>query len=554
MKRTDLESPSRRRWLGVLGALPTACVPDLYRPPQCYVGSAADPSCRELVWSYNNMDYTRSTVLRPRDLADLQRILREMPHQGRRVSFRGGGAALDRQSLNDDTVILLDNPSFQQVWVYPDAACGPSLTVGGGATWQQVLDHTVPLGLVPYCMPSASYIRVGGSIAANTFSRMAARWGREERYLTQFTLVGADGRLYDCHAGQPVGSLERQLFLAVPGAQGYLGAVTSAQYKLRRVGPPGSPMCIKTESRVVELGTTVAGNPVVETFLGDLRNSKSYFPDASPACGSGVEYDPPACGNGVEDDNPSLYDGIFGTVWWARDPRRTMRGLIAHVKYLPQASAGRTGLLNRRDGFLRVFGEFGFVEPGGEASIQDVNFYLVGRHQESYDDVDNFTFFQDADRRARNFAAPRWRMTAVEQAFCLSPDVVQEFLDRLDRHVREVQHYPALVDLLYAPKDLREHPLSATRCDRVVVVTVAYLDRNGERWQCTQEMYRTLSGYCAALGGKIYLGKTVEAEVDALNAMYATGVRELREIKRVVDPDNLITNGFWDRNLGCLTP
>ncbi len=548
MKRTDPESPSRRRWLGVLGALPTACVPGLYRPPQCYVGSAADPSCRELVWSYNNMDYTRSTVLRPRDLADLRRTLREMPQHGRRVSFRGGGAALDRQSLNDDTVILLDNPSFQQVLAYPDDPCGPSLTVGGGATWQQVLDHTVPLGLVPYCMPSASYIRVGGSIAANTFSRMAARWGREERYLKQFTLVGADGRLYDCHERQPVGSLEHRLFLAVPGAQGYLGAVTSAQYKLRRVGPPGAPMCIKTESRVVTLGTTVERNPVVATFLGDLRNSKSYFPEDDE------DDDSPRCSDGVEDDNPALYDGIFGTVWWARDPARTMRGLIAHLKYLPQASAGRAGLLNRRDGFLRVFGEFGFVEPGGEASVQDVNYYLVGQHQESFDDVDNFTFFQDADRRARNFAAPRWRMTAVEQAFCLSPDEVQGFLHRLDRRVREVQHYPALVDLLYAPKDRRRHPLSATRDDRVVVVTVAYLDRNGERWQCTQEMYRTLSTYCAEAGGRIYLAKTVEAEVDALDRMYATGVRELRAIKREVDPHNLITNGFWDRNLGCLSP
>jgi len=543
MKRTDLDSPSRRRWLGVLGALPTACVPGLYRPPQCYVGSAADPSCRELVWSYNNMDYTRSTVLRPRDLADLQQTLRELPRAGRRVTFRGGGAALDRQSLNDDTVITLDNPSFQQVLVYPDDPCRPTLTVGGGATWQQVLDHSVPLGLVPYCMPSASYIRVGGGLASNTFSRMAARWGREERYLQQFTLVGADGRVYDCHPRQPDGSLEKRLFLAVPGALGYLGVVTSARYALRRVGPPGAPMCIRTSTTVTELGRTVRGNLAVESFLKELRgDSKGPFPNEPPLL----------CGNGVESNDPVLLDGVYGTIWWARDPGRTMRGLLGRVKYLPESAAGRSGLLNQRDGFVRVFGEFGFVEPGGEASVQDVNYLLTGRGTTSYDDVDDFTFFQDADLRARNFAAPRWRMTAVEQAFCLPPDATQEFLGLLDHEVRVAHHFPSLVDLLYAPQDLRPHPLSPTSLSRAMVVTVAYLDRNGERWRCTRDMYQVLAAHCARLGGKIYLGKTVEARVEDLDTMWAAGACELRALKTEVDRDHLIANGFWDRNLGCL--
>ncbi len=544
MKPTDLESPSRRRWLGVLGALPAACVPALNRPPRCYAGREADPSCRELLWSYNNMDYSRSTVVRPRDLNDLRQTLHELPRHGRRVTFRGGGAALDRQSLNDDTVIMLDNPSFQQVWVYPDDPCEPMLVVGGGATWQQVLDHTVPLGLVPYCMPSASYIRVGGSLAANTFSRMAARWGREERYLKQFTLVGVDGHVYDCHANQAADSLEHKLFLAVPGAQGYLGVVTSAKYALRRVAPPGTPICIETTTRVLELGRTVANNEAVGTFLQELRDD-SKRPRLEP---------PVVCGHGVGDDNGAIIDGIFGTIWWARDPGRTMRGLVSRLKYLPQAAGQRTGLLNQRDGFIRVFGEFGFIEPGGEASLQDVNFLLSRCTPQAYDDVDDFTFFQDADQRARNFAAPRWRMTAVEQAFCMPPENAQEFLRRLDERVRREAHYPALVDLLFAPQDLRRHPLSATRDDRVMVVTVAYLDRNGERWACTRDMYRELSVECARLGGRIYLAKTVEADALELDLMYADRVRELRAIKQQVDPDNLITNEFWDRNLGCLTP
>lgn len=543
MKRTDLESPSRRRWLGVLGALPTACVPGLYRPPQCYVGSAADPSCREIVWSYNNMDYTRSTVLRPRDLADLRQTLRELPRSGRRVTFRGGGASLDRQALNDDTIVILDNPSFQQVLVYPDDPCGPTLTVGGGATWQQVLDHSVPLGLVPYSMPSASYIRVGGGLASSSFSRMAARWGREERYVKQFTLVGVDGRVYDCHPDQPDGSLEKALFLAVPGAQGYLGVVTSARYAMRRVGPPGAPMCIRTQSNVRSLGRMVAGNPHVTQYFRELRFESKHLPRMNPL----------GCPLDVEDDgNEETPDGIFGTIWWARDPHRTMRGLIGRVKYVSESAVGRTGLLNQRDGFVRVFGEFGFVEPGGEASVQDVNYLLTGDGMTSYDDVDDFTFFQDADLRARNFAAPRWRMTAVEQAFCLPPDEAQEFLRLLDHEVRVVHHFPSLVDLLYAPPDLRRHPLSPTSGSPAMVVTVAYLDRNGERWRCTRDMYQTLAAHCARLGGKIYLGKTVEATAEDLNTMWGAGACELRAIKSVVDPHNLITNGFWDRNLGCL--
>ena len=546
MKRVDPGLLSRRQWLGVLGALPAACVPSALRPPRCYVGSAGDPSCRELLWSYNSMDHSRSTVLRPLDLADLRRTLMEFPLRGRRLTFRGGGASLDRQSLNDDTVILLDNPSFATVNIDLDDPCGPTLTVGAGATWQQVLDHTLPLGLVPYCTPSASFVRIGGGLAANSFSRMSARWGREERYLRQFTLVGPDGRIYDCHPGQSPASLEYKLFHAVPGAQGYLGVVTRARYALRRIAPAGSPLCVRTETRVQTLGRGVQGNETGRNYLRDLRfESKHLPPDAPLGC-------PPV----PEDDgNPETPDGIFGTLWWARDVCRTMRGLIGRTKYLPESHVGKPrGLLNRRDSFLRVFGEYGFVEPGGEASFQDINYHLSNCQALSYDPVDDFAFFQDADARAKRYAEPRWRMTAAEQAYCIHPDRAGEFLEALDYEVRLVEHYPALVDLLYAPRDLRHHPLSATSDDRTMVFTVAYLDRNGERWACSQAMYRTLAAHCARLGGKVYLGKTVEAEVADLDAMWCAGVHELRALKRQVDRHGLIANEFWDRNLGCLTP
>lgn len=539
---------SRRRFLGALAAVTAGCrFPAVEHAARCYNGTDADPLCREQLWSYNSRQTSFSTVFRPSTVSELRAVLQNsFSHSSRRLSVRGGGAALDSQSLNRDSVIKLDRPEFTFVQVNGQNTATPTVRVGAGATWARVLAETLPFGLVPYCMPSSSIIRVGGSLAANAMSRVAPRWGREERYLRSFKLMTMDGALHDCSEDST--GLDRRLFAAVPGSMGYLGVVTEATYPLRRLANPGVRLAMQTdyEFRQIGEGGTAEFRANVESLLHELVNVSRALPGPGASEEAGVE------------GAPQALDTVFGTLFWVRDQVRSMRSILARGAYVRQTSLDPPrNILNQRTGFLRVFGEYGFIEPGNEASIQDIFSLTAGSTDRSVDPVDDFTFFQDADLRAKYLVEDRWRMVIDEQAYGIPIDLAATFIEVLDQIVRRDYHFPALVDLLYVPRDrfhegAARHPFSATADGPVLVVTVAFLDRNGEQWACSSSIYRELARHCASMNGRVYLAKTVEAAPDDLALMWRDPGRPLAALKQEVDPNGVLTNEFWDRNLAGL--
>ena len=562
----DPPTLSRRRLLGCLAALPAACVtgqgivsfPRLPHAPRCYVGTGDDAVCQEVLWSYNRMQHCLATVFRPRSCQELAYVLRALRDRGVRVTFRGGGNSLDSQALNGQAVVILD--LAMKGMDIETQGSERVLRVGGGALWGEILSFTASRGLGPWSMPSSSVIRVGGSISANAFSRLTAATGREQRYLLAFTLMTLDGEMHHCSAASPRGSLECELFAAVPGSLGYLGIVIEARYRLRPLADPGTPLGVRTHTTFVEIGLLADQSATMSTEARRAaeRQRAAAAQDALAALVARLQHWRDELVEARRDGDESAdRDGSYATIFWARDPSRSVRASFATVNYVTGTPrACDRSMLNHRDSYLRLIGGFGFAEPGTEASIQDL-WWLGSSHcQPTYnlDPVEDFTFFQDANTRAQNAVEDTWRLTATEEAYCVPWDAAMPFLVELDAVVRAHVHFPSLVDLLYAPKDLEwqpgmRHPLSATADGDALVVTVAYLDRNGERWECTRAVYRALASSCARYGGKIYLAKTVEAEPADLRTMYAAGAQRIRELKSRVDPRGLIANEFWDRVL-----
>lgn len=529
---------TRRAFLALLGAAPAACTfPPALRARRCLGAVARDGTCTELLWSYNSLQYCRARVLHPRDEAELAAVLRRVADTGHKLSIRGGGASLDTQSLNGDTVVTLDAPAFTTIEVHTGPDGEARFTAGAGATWGDVMTALRARGLVPYAAPSASHIRIGGSFAGNSFSRMSTRWGREERYVRAFTVITPGGQRLVC-TPDTADPLARRLWHTAPGALGYLGVVTSVTYVARAV-PAGSE--VHTRYVVTELPDderSVAYTTALGGFLQDL------FLDATALRG--------ATSLGTQPDPAAPIDGIYGAMWWTRGLTPRLRTLVARLNYTPRPPPNPTrGLLNRRNDPIRAYGEYAMAQPGGESSIQNVNYALTRCDPDSWDPIEDFAFFQDADLRAKLAAEPFWRMTSVEQAFCIPKPGQQEFLRIIDDTVRLYDHFPTLVDLLYAPKDSRATPLplSTTKDGDAMVFTVAYLDRNGERWACSRQVYRTLASHCARLGGRVYLAKTVEVEPEDMRTMWGDGVREVLALKRVLDPRNVLVNEFWREKL-----
>ncbi|MFO0630827.1 MAG: FAD-binding oxidoreductase [Polyangiales bacterium] len=530
--------PTRRAFLALLGAMPAACsFPAALRPRRCLGAPAADGTCRELLWSYNSLQYCRARVLHPRDEGELIAMLRQVADAGHKLTIRGGGASLDTQSLTGDTVVTLDAPAFTDVSIHRAPNGEVRFTAGAGAMWGDVLRALRARGLVPYAAPSASYIRVGGGFAANSFSRMTTRWGREERYIRAFTLITVGGTRLECapDAAEP---RARQVWDAAPGALGYLGVVTSVTYAARPL--PGAH-AVHTHYTVSELPDderSASYQAELDAFFNALFEASTVLESATTL--------------GDVPDTAARNDGVYGTIWWTRGLTPRLRTLLAKVRYDPQPPPdAHRGLLNRRDDFVRIYGEYAMTQPGGESSVQNLNFLDARCAPDSWDPIEDFAFFQDADLRAKLEAEPFWRMTSAEQAYCIPKRGQREFLRVIDDTVRLYDHFPTLVDLLYAPKDARATPLplSATKDGGALVFTLAYLDRNGERWSCTRQVYRTLAAHCARLGGRVYLAKTVEVEPEDMRTMWGDGVRALVDLKLALDPRNVLVNEFWREKL-----
>jgi FAD/FMN-containing dehydrogenase len=99
-----------------------------------------------------------------------------------------------------------------------------------GALSFEALCRAVP-GCVPFNPPTGDRISVGGALAAcshNAVDFLATD-------VRAFRLLAPNGRLYSCARGKP--GLEGELFDAVPGSFGALGAIVDLELRMRRIHP-----------------------------------------------------------------------------------------------------------------------------------------------------------------------------------------------------------------------------------------------------------------------------------------------------------------------------
>src|SRR5262245_17034080 len=87
---------------------------------------------------------TRAQLAEPASTDELVALLRAAGQAGRRVTFRGGGHAIDSQSLNTDLVIGTDRLASSSF--APD---GSAVTVGPGVTTGDLASAALSRGSLP---------------------------------------------------------------------------------------------------------------------------------------------------------------------------------------------------------------------------------------------------------------------------------------------------------------------------------------------------------------------------------------------------------------------
>ena len=108
-----------------------------------------------------------------------------------------------------------------------------TLDAEGLATFESIVDHTLPHGLVPLITPELKHITIGGATVGIGIESNCFRYGFVHDGLIEAEVVLPDGRIVTCNARNE----HADLFRALPNSYGTLGYILRARVMLMPAAP-----------------------------------------------------------------------------------------------------------------------------------------------------------------------------------------------------------------------------------------------------------------------------------------------------------------------------
>ncbi|HEV8547992.1 MAG TPA: hypothetical protein VGQ57_03170 [Polyangiaceae bacterium] len=389
---------------------------------------------------------------------------------------------------------------------------------------------------MPFSCPTADAISLGGALAVNTHSRTSATYGGLfAEHVRRFTLLGADGLRYDCHA-EATSALERRLFRYVPGALGALGLVTELELELTPMAADARVVTEVLDRRENDPAGSVAA--FLERLAADER-ARDFSEGFSL-----VFFGPPGRGTGV------VVGRRRGA---AHEPRRATLPLFrenADLNLLVQLFAHRFPGVSRRLAAR-------LLAPGRSFSAP---YYRWAFFQSSFDD--------GAQRLARRSSEAPPALTQelglVHQGWVLTSAALGPFVALAselfaDPDFRPIADALEFFDVLPLPAPVA--PLDPSRslatesastgagATRTHVLTLSIAVREARTRELAKSFCRTLTERAASqgLGVVVQLNKQHHASPTLLRAMHRTALSELASLKAEVDQSGLIGSRTLER-------
>jgi decaprenylphospho-beta-D-ribofuranose 2-oxidase len=485
---------------------------------------------------YSGLYFTRARVYRPTDIDQLRRIFARARKDGRRVTLRGGAHAFDSQSLGEDMVVSMT--SFDSIEVRERER---RIHVGPGATWGAIVEKLKGTGLVPRGTVTTAHATGGGTLAGDCLSRFSPAYGKEGEWIKSFKLLKMDGELLVCtppDLSTPPSewSLGERAFLGVIGGLGYLGAVVAITYSVLHVGDKSCPIGLST---------------MVEKYTSYQGLADHLVPTTSTTYGE--ESDP---------RDPAKLDAIWSALYSGSDENQSALLFKSRFTFEPDRDPL---LLHRPDAAIRVPGEWLMRRPFWCKVLWN-KFYSSTRTDRPYkDDLENFLFFMDGNRRAKEVAGFfGFNLETIQQTFVVpsDPDAAGSWdrgranlvlwLERAHGVFNQRKLTPTLLDVLFLPKDL-PFLLSASAAGPGFAVSYAFETSNANTIARTKEAFIELADILwDEYRGRVYLVKNVHAKQSTLLEMYGLNAVRFFRLKRDLDPEGLLRNEFLERTFGEL--
>ncbi|MEC7522463.1 MAG: FAD-binding oxidoreductase [Myxococcota bacterium] len=444
-------------------------------------------------------------VFEPESEAQLAELLATASERGLRLAPLGAALSFDGQGLPERYAV--STARLRTLRVVPD---GRRLLAGAGVSTGAALDAALERGLALPVMPSTSRVTMGGSASSDAYSRMTPGLGRESRHIRRVRVVTARGEVHEC-------TRERNaaLFRAAIGGFGLAGVITEVEHALESVG---SHAALRSSAHAFE----------------GLDGLEFLFPESRP---------------------PGLPPGPWpgaGCVVMQRGLRR--RTLI--TRHRMESTLERRPTIAHQSGVRRVGLELLVHRmPALAALAWQVN-WVPGRVVSLVDDLAPATFFMDGNLKARGLRRRFGeRGEVLQQSFVLpiegrsSAEVhrvegfAREAMDRLS----EAGQTAGMFDVGFLPRSER-FVLSPNPDRDAFLVSLAFVVRRAADARAIERIFRKLTRVCREThGGTVLLSKQARCDDADLREMYRPALEQLRELRRVHDPGDVIETALGRR-------
>jgi cytokinin dehydrogenase len=160
------------------------------------------------------------------DVASVVRFCRERKIP---VVARGQGHSQSGQSTTDGGV-LIDTSSLRTIHEIDEA--GETATVDAGVVWRQLVEATVPRGLVPRVLTNNLNVAISGTLSMAGLGVASFRYGTQADNVVELQVVTGTGEIVTCSREE-----NQELFDVVRCGLSQFGLITRAKVRLRRCKP-----------------------------------------------------------------------------------------------------------------------------------------------------------------------------------------------------------------------------------------------------------------------------------------------------------------------------
>ncbi len=160
------------------------------------------------------------------EVAELVRFCREKHIP---IVSRGQAHCQSGQSTSNGGIVL-DTSAMAVIHEIDQA--GQTATVGGGVLWRDLVDATLPLGLVPRVLTNNLGVSIGGTLSVAGLGVASFRYGAQADNVIEMQVVTGAGDIVTCSARE-----NRELFDVVRCGLGQFAVIVSAKLRLRACKP-----------------------------------------------------------------------------------------------------------------------------------------------------------------------------------------------------------------------------------------------------------------------------------------------------------------------------